>query len=67
MTIEHWKKRQRARTGRGPDAGHHSIQRNGRGPDADRTRAAPFLPGAPKWDPFIPLNHIPRFIGVHLM
>eukprot|EP00661_Eupelagonemidae_sp_cell13_P021066 gene21066-biopygen17631 len=31
----------RTRTGRGP---HDRIQ-NGCGPDADRTRAAPFLPG----------------------
>eukprot|EP00661_Eupelagonemidae_sp_cell13_P004715 gene4715-biopygen8480 len=41
--IGRWK-RQRARTGRGPDAGR-TIEFEGT--DADRTRAWPFLPGGP--------------------
>eukprot|EP00661_Eupelagonemidae_sp_cell13_P023450 gene23450-biopygen23833 len=38
-------KRQRTRTGRGPDAGPHDrLRSNGRGPDAGWARAQPFLP-----------------------
>eukprot|EP00661_Eupelagonemidae_sp_cell13_P025309 gene25309-biopygen17998 len=42
-----WGKRQRTRTGRGPDACRAIEFINGCGPDVDRTRAAPFLP--PYW------------------